>query len=203
MCDDKIKKYPFIKRGEMAKLPTKYGYFKTVPYKDLINNQEHLVLIKGEWEKEETILVRIHSSCATGDIFGSSRCDCGDQLHQSVAMVEKEGRGVIVYLNQEGRGIGLCNKIHAYKLQDEGMDTIEANIALGFNPDEREYIVGANILHDLNVQNIKLITNNPDKIKAMKEYGFNVVENVPIIIPPNKYNQSYLETKKNKMGHLI
>lgn len=192
-----------IKRGETALLPTDYGFFKTIPYKDLINNLEHLVLLKGTWCEDDEVLVRIHSSCATGDIFSSSRCDCGQQLRKSIDMIEKAGKGVVVYLNQEGRGIGLCNKIHAYKLQDEGLDTIEANIALGFKADEREYSVGASILKDLGIKNIQLITNNPKKTEALQEFGLNVTRNIPIIIPPNKYNDSYLKTKKEKMGHLL
>lgn len=194
---------PTIERGQTALLPTEYGFFKTIPYKDLTNGLEHLVLFKGEWKEDDAVLVRIHSSCATGDIFSSCRCDCGKQLHKSLAMIEEEGCGVVVYLNQEGRGIGLCNKIHAYKLQDEGMDTIEANIALGFKADERGYAVGANILKDLKIKNIRLITNNPDKINAMQNCSLNVKARVPVVISSNGYDELYLKTKKEKMGHFL
>ncbi len=160
-----------VEEGKTAKLPTDYGYFRTTPFKDVVNGLEHLVLIKGEWQKGETVLVRIHSSCMTGDIFSSSRCDCGAQLRKSIQMIEEKGKGVIVYLNQEGRGIGLCNKIHAYELQDNGMDTVEANLALGFKADEREYGIAAAILKKLGVEKPELITNNPDKVKGLQEYG--------------------------------
>lgn len=192
-----------VERGEMANLPTDFGDFKTVPFKEISNQSEHIALIKGEWTEEDTVLVRVHSSCVTGDIFSSSRCDCGAQLQESMKMIEKEGKGVIVYLNQEGRGIGLCNKIHAYKLQDEGMDTVEANLALGFKADEREYGVGVCILKELGIQKLRLLTNNPAKIKALKSYGFEVTEHIPIEISPNPHNIFYLETKKKKMGHTL
>lgn len=192
-----------IKRGATAQLPTEYGEFTTTPYIQLSNGLEHLVVFKGKWTENDTILVRIHSSCMTGDIFGSSRCDCGAQLQESMRMIEEEGIGIVIYLNQEGRGIGLFNKIHAYQLQDEGLDTIEANLALGFDADERDYMVGCQILEDLNVKRIRLITNNPDKIKALEKGGFQFIESVPIEISSNPHNQFYLETKKNKMGHRL
>jgi 3,4-dihydroxy 2-butanone 4-phosphate synthase/GTP cyclohydrolase II len=162
---------------------------------------EHVALIKGEWEEDEPVMVRVHSSCMTGDIFGSKRCECGDQLHKSMEMVEKEGKGVIVYMNQEGRGIGLMNKIKAYKLQEEGLDTVEANIHLGFNADERDYGVGAQILRQIGVTKIRLITNNPVKRIGLEAYGLSIVENIPIEIAPNKYNAFYMQTKKERMGH--
>ena len=172
-------------------------------YIELTTGLEHLVLMKGKWSKHDSLLVRIHSSCMTGDIFGSKRCDCGEQLQKSMQMIEKEGKGIIVYLNQEGRGIGLFNKIHAYQLQDEGLDTIQANLALGFEADERDYAIGSHILKDLGVRKIRLITNNPDKSTALKSSGLQIIENVPIEIDPNLYNRFYLETKKNKMHHLL
>lgn len=193
----------FIKRGATAKLPTEYGEFITTPYVQLSNGLEHLVLIKGKWTESDTVLVRIHSSCMTGDIFGSCRCDCGAQLHESMYMIEEKGVGIIIYLNQEGRGIGLFNKIHAYQLQDEGLDTIQANLALGFDADERDYNVSCQILKDLGVKKIKLITNNPDKVLALKKAGFQNIEREPMEIVPNPYNKSYLATKKNKMGHQL
>lgn len=192
-----------IKRGETAHMPTKYGDFKITPFIQLSNNLEHMALTKGTWSKDDVVLVRMHSSCATGDLFGSYRCDCGSQLHQSMQMIEKEGRGVLLYLNQEGRGIGLFNKIHAYKLQDEGYDTVDANLKLGFRPDERDYDVGAFMLRDLGIEKIRLITNNPSKSDALEAFGFRVLENIPIIVAPNEYNKSYLETKRIRMGHLL
>lgn len=192
-----------IKRGATSKLPTEYGEFVTTPYIQLSNGLEHLVLLKGKWEESDSVLVRIHSSCMTGDIFGSCRCDCGAQLHESMRMIEKEGSGIIIYLNQEGRGIGIFNKIHAYQLQDEGLDTVQANLALGFNADERDYMIGCLILEDLNVKKIRLITNNPDKVTSLKQAGFQFIEIVPIEIDSNPQNKFYLETKKNKMGHWL
>jgi 3,4-dihydroxy 2-butanone 4-phosphate synthase/GTP cyclohydrolase II len=192
-----------FKRGATAKLPSKYGNFMTTPYIELTTGLEHLVLMKGKWSKHDSLLVRIHSSCMTGDIFGSKRCDCGEQLQKSMQMIENEGKGIIVYLNQEGRGIGLFNKIHAYQLQDEGLDTIQANIALGFEADERDYTIASHILKDLGVRKIRLITNNPDKSTALKSSGFQSIENIPIEMDPNQYNKFYLETKKNKMNHLL
>ena len=192
-----------IKKGSTVKLPTKFGDFKLTPFVQLSNNLEHVALVKGEWTKEEPVLVRVHSSCITGDIFGSYRCDCGSQLHQAMRLIEKEGKGVIIYMNQEGRGIGLFNKIKAYKLQEEGRDTVEANTDLGFLPDERDYGVGASILHELGLGKIRLMTNNPVKRAALEGYGLQIIENVPLEIEPNPYNEFYLQTKKNKMGHFL
>jgi 3,4-dihydroxy 2-butanone 4-phosphate synthase / GTP cyclohydrolase II len=190
-----------VSRQVEVNMPTEWGDFKLIDYKLETNGQEHLALVKGEWEKDEAVLVRMHSSCVTGDIFGSCRCDCGAQLHSSMQMIEKAGRGVIVYLNQEGRGIGLLNKLKAYKLQEEGLDTVEANVELGFKIDERDYGVGAQILRDLGVRKIKLMTNNPKKRAGLIGYGLEIVENVPIIIGSNPHNEKYLKTKKDKMGH--
>lgn len=190
-----------IEQGNEVKLPTDYGNFKLVPFKQKNSGQEHVALIKGDWTEDEPILVRVHSSCVTGDIFGSKRCDCGDQLHKSMQLIEKEGKGVVVYLNQEGRGIGLFNKIAAYKLQEEGLDTVEANLHLGFKDDERDYGVGAQIIRSLGVKKMRLITNNPVKRAGLKAYGIEIVENVHLEIHPNQHNRFYLETKKNKMGH--
>ncbi len=190
-----------IKRGEKIKLPTKYGNFELIPYLQLSNKLEHIALIKGEINSDDPVLVRVHSSCATGDIFGSYRCDCGPQLHQAMRMIEKEGRGVLLYLNQEGRGIGLFHKIEAYKLQEEGLDTVEANLHLGFKADERDYGIGAQILRDLGLKKIRLITNNPKKRAGLEGFGLQIVENIPLVIPPNPFNFKYLDTKKKKMGH--
>lgn len=184
-------------------MPTAYGHFKLIAFKEKETGQEHLALIKGEWEKDEPVLVRVHSSCFTGDILGSFRCDCGDQLHGAMQMVEKEGKGVVLYMNQEGRGIGLLNKLKAYKLQEQGMDTVEANLHLGLPMDARDYGVGAQILRTLNVSKLKLISNNPKKRAGLLGYGLEIVEAVPIQIAPNKFNQKYLETKRDKMGHNI
>lgn len=191
-----------IKRETSASLPTKYGNFTIIPY-TWYDGTEHIALIKGQWSTGDTVMVRVHSSCATGDLFGSYRCDCGEQLHESMRMIEKEGKGVIVYLEQEGRGIGLVNKIKAYKLQEEGRDTVEANVDLGFKPDERDYGIGALILRDLGIHTIRLITNNPDKKKALEGYGLKVAQLIPLEIQSNVYNHHYLEVKKEKMGHLI
>ncbi|HDR52751.1 MAG TPA: bifunctional 3,4-dihydroxy-2-butanone-4-phosphate synthase/GTP cyclohydrolase II [Mariniphaga anaerophila] len=190
-----------IERGEEVKLPTQFGSFKIVPFRQKSNGAEHVALIKGEWAVNEPVLVRVHSSCMTGDIFGSLRCECGDQLHKSMELIEKEGKGVIVYMLQEGRGIGLLNKIAAYKLQDQGLDTIEANLHLGFKADERDYGVGAQILRNLGVTKMKLLTNNPVKRVGLEGFGLEVVKIIPIEIPPNKYNQKYLKTKRDRMGH--
>jgi 3,4-dihydroxy 2-butanone 4-phosphate synthase/GTP cyclohydrolase II len=190
-----------IKRGEKVNLPTEYGTFSLIPFIQISNGLEHVALIKGEINSEEPTLVRVHSSCVTGDIFGSLRCDCGSQLHKAMEMIEKEGKGVIVYLNQEGRGIGLFHKIEAYKLQEEGLDTVEANLHLGFKADERDYGIGAQILRDIGVKKIRLITNNPRKLTGLEGFGLQIVENVPIVIPPNPFNIKYLTTKKNKLGH--
>ena len=199
----RIKHECLIEKGVEVKLPTRYGKFRLIPFRQKSNNLEHVALLKGHWTPDEPILVRMHSSCVTGDIFGSLRCDCGDQLHKSMEMIDKEGKGVVVYLNQEGRGIGLFNKIKAYKLQEEGKDTIQANIELGFKADERDYGIGASILHELGVGKIRLLTNNPVKRAGLEGYGLEIVEVVPIEIEPNKYNAYYLQTKKVKMGHLL
>jgi 3,4-dihydroxy 2-butanone 4-phosphate synthase/GTP cyclohydrolase II len=192
-----------IEREVSVKLPTAWGDFDLVAYKQTTNGQEHLALVKGQWDKDEPILVRVHSSCLTGDIFGSCRCDCGAQLHRSMEMIEKAGKGVIVYMNQEGRGIGLLNKLKAYKLQEEGMDTVEANIELGFKMDERDYGVGAQILRDLGVSKILLLSNNPKKRAGLLGYGLEIVNTLSIEIQPNKHNRDYLATKRDKMGHSL
>jgi 3,4-dihydroxy 2-butanone 4-phosphate synthase/GTP cyclohydrolase II len=192
-----------IERGETVKMPTIYGDFKLIPFRQKSNDQENIALIKGEWNEEEAILVRVHSSCMTGDIFGSLRCECGEQLHLAMRQIQKEGKGVIVYMNQEGRGIGLMNKIKAYKLQEEGYDTVDANVHLGFKPDERDYGVGAQILREVGVKNMRLMTNNPVKRIGLESYGLQIVENVPIEIEPNKYNMFYIKTKKERMGHTL
>jgi 3,4-dihydroxy 2-butanone 4-phosphate synthase / GTP cyclohydrolase II len=199
----RLKNESLIKKGAKVKLPTQYGEFELVPFIQLSNGLEHMALIKGEFSKDEPVLVRVHSSCVTGDIFGSYRCDCGLQLQKAMQLIEKEGKGVIVYLIQEGRGIGLFNKIEAYKLQEMGLDTVEANIQLGFKPDERDYGVGAQILRELGVCKIRLITNNPVKRAGLEGYGLKIVENISIQIPPNPYNKKYMETKKTKMGHFL
>ena len=199
----RIQHESLIERGVEVKLPTAYGKFRLIPFRQKSNGLEHVALLKGHWSAEEPILVRMHSSCVTGDIFGSMRCDCGDQLHKSMEMIDKAGKGVIVYLNQEGRGIGLFNKIKAYKLQEEGKDTIQANIELGFQADERDYGVGASIHHELGVGKIRLLTNNPVKRAGLEGYGLEIVEVVPIEVKPNKYNAYYLQTKKVKMGHFL
>ncbi len=190
-----------IERGEEVVLPTKFGDFSIVPFRQKSNGAEHIALIKGTWETNEPILARVHSSCMTGDIFGSLRCECGDQLHAAMEMIEKEGKGVIVYMMQEGRGIGLLNKIAAYKLQDQGLDTVEANIHLGFKADERDYGVGAQILRNLGVTKMKLLTNNPVKRVGLEGFGLEVVKIVSLEIAPNEYNQKYLKTKRDRMGH--
>ncbi len=192
-----------IERGEEVPMPTKYGNFNIIPFRQKTNGMEHVALVKGTWEKDEEILVRMHSSCMTGDIFGSFRCECGDQLHKAMEMIEKAGKGVIVYMMQEGRGIGLMNKIAAYKLQDEGMDTVEANIHLGFRADERDYGVGAQILQNLGVKKMKLMTNNPVKRVGIEGYGLKVTSTVNIEIEPNEFNQRYLKTKRDRMGHFL
>lgn len=192
-----------VEEGVEVDMPTAYGHFRLIPFRQKSNGMEHIALIKGDVADGEPVLVRVHSSCATGDIFGSCRCDCGEQLHRAMQMVEKEGRGVILYLNQEGRGIGLMDKIRAYKLQEEGLDTVEANIHLGHKADERDYGVGAQILNKLGVQRMRLITNNPVKRIGLEGYGLKVVENVPIEIAPNKFNLAYLHTKKERMGHRL
>lgn len=197
----RLKTERVVEVGEEVDLPTQYGHFKLIPFRQINNGLEHIALIKGEWAKDEPILVRVHSSCATGDIFGSMRCECGEQLHLAMQMIEKAGKGVLVYMNQEGRGIGLMNKIKAYKLQENGYDTVDANLHLGFKPDERDYGVGANILRVLGVSQMRLMTNNPVKRVGLESYGLHVVENVPIEISPNPYNRYYMHTKKTRMGH--
>jgi 3,4-dihydroxy 2-butanone 4-phosphate synthase/GTP cyclohydrolase II len=190
-----------VERGETVSLPTEFGDFMLTPFRQLSNGLEHIVLVKGEWQPNEPILCRVHSSCMTGDIFGSKRCECGEQLHKAMQMVDKEGKGIIVYLNQEGRGIGLMNKIRAYKLQEQGEDTVEANIHLGFQPDERDYGVGAQILQQMGASKLRLMTNNPIKRVGLESFGIEIVENIPIEITPNPYNLRYMRTKKEKMHH--
>ncbi len=190
-----------IERGVEVTLPTQFGDFRIVPFKQKSNGVEHVALIKGTWEHNEPILTRVHSSCMTGDIFGSLRCECGDQLHKAMDMIDQEGKGVIVYMMQEGRGIGIFNKIAAYKLQDQGLDTVEANLHLGFNPDERDYGVGAQILRNLGVSKMKLMTNNPVKRVGLEGYGLQVAQVVPLEVEPNEYNQRYMKTKRDRMGH--
>ena len=199
----RLKQESIVEKGVEVDLPTKYGRFRLIPFRQKSNGLEHVALIKGTWEKDEPILVRMHSSCATGDIFGSMRCECGEQLHKAMETIDKEGKGVVVYLSQEGRGIGLMNKIAAYKLQEEGLDTVDANLRLGFAADERDYGVGATILHELGVSNIRLMTNNPKKRVGLEGYGLKIVENVPIEIPVNQFNEHYMQTKKEKMGHVL
>ena len=190
-----------IERGETVFLPTQNGEFMLTPFRDLTTGLEHVVLTKGEWKADEPVLCRVHSSCMTGDIFGSQRCECGEQLHRAMKMIEAEGRGIIVYMNQEGRGIGLMNKIRAYKLQEQGEDTVEANVHLGFRPDERDYGVGAQILREMGAHKLRLMTNNPVKRVGLESYGIEIVENVPIEIQPNRWNERYMRTKKEKMHH--
>ncbi len=192
-----------IKREISVQMPTQWGLFDLVAYKQINTGEEHLALVKGSWNADESVLVRVHSSCVTGDIFGSERCDCGQQLHAAMEMVNKSGKGVVLYMNQEGRGIGLLNKLKAYKLQEMGMDTVEANLSLGFQMDERDYGVGAQILRDLGISKIKLISNNPKKRVGLMGYGLEIVDSIAIEIEPNIHNQKYLETKRDKMGHNI
>ena len=190
-----------VRKEEEVFLPTEWGSFQLIAYTQLDNGVTHLVLKKGEWKDNEPVLVRVHSSCATGDIFGSCKCDCGDQLHRAMQMVEEEGKGLIVYMSQEGRGIGLINKLKAYHLQEQGLDTVDANIRLGFKPDERDYGIGAQILRNLGVTQMRLITNNPVKRSGLEGYGLTITETVPLIIKPNAYNRKYLKTKQDRMGH--
>ncbi|MBO6287891.1 MAG: bifunctional 3,4-dihydroxy-2-butanone-4-phosphate synthase/GTP cyclohydrolase II [Prevotella sp.] len=199
----RLKKDSLVEMGEEVDMPTAYGHFRLIPFRQLSNGLEHFALIKGEWQEGDPIMVRVHSSCATGDILGSMRCDCGEQLHKAMQMIDKEGRGVLVYMQQEGRGIGLMNKIAAYKLQEEGYDTVEANVHLGFKPDERDYGCGAQILRKLGVTKMRLLTNNPVKRVGLEAYGLEIIENIPIEIQPNKYNKRYLETKRDRMGHQL
>jgi 3,4-dihydroxy 2-butanone 4-phosphate synthase/GTP cyclohydrolase II len=199
----KIDKESLIEQGEEVRLPTTNGDFRLIPFLQKSNGIEHIALIKGEWEPDEAVLVRVHSSCATGDIFGSLRCECGDQLHKAMELIEENGKGVIVYIQQEGRGIGLMNKIKAYKLQEQGIDTVDANIHLGFDPDERDYGVGAQILCNLGVHKMRLLTNNPVKRVGLEGYGLKVVESIPIIIQSNPHNEVYIKTKRDRMGHSL
>ena len=192
-----------VEQGQEVDMPTEWGHFRLIPFRQKSNGLEHFALIKGEWHEDEPVLVRVHSSCMTGDILGSKRCDCGEQLHKAMQMIEQEGRGVLLYMQQEGRGIGLMNKIAAYKLQEEGLDTVDANVHLGFKPDERDYGCGAQILRMLGVQKMRLMTNNPVKRVGLEGYGLEIVENVAIETTPNEYNLRYLKTKKDRMGHTL
>lgn len=192
-----------IRREESVDMPTAYGHFQLIAYTQLDTNETHLAIVKGNWEKDEPVMVRVHSSCVTGDILGSMRCDCGDQLHAALRLIEKEGKGVVLYMQQEGRGIGLINKLHAYRLQEQGKDTVEANLELGFKMDNRDYGVGAQIINDLGINKIKLISNNPKKRVGLIGYGLEIVENIPIEVHPNPHNLNYLRTKRDKMGHEI
>ena len=199
----RLKKESIVEKGEEVDMPTLYGHFHLIPFRQKSNGLEHIALIKGDLTTEDPVLVRVHSSCATGDIFGSMRCDCGDQLHEALRMIEKEGRGAVIYLNQEGRGIGLMDKMRAYKLQENGMVTVDANICLGHQADERDYGVGAQILRHLGITKMRLISNNPVKRVGLEAYGLSVVENVPIEIKTNPYNEFYMKTKKERMGHIL
>ena len=199
----RLTKESIIEVGDEVEMPTEYGDFKLIPFRQQSNGLEHMALVKGVWRPDEPILVRVHSSCATGDILGSKRCDCGEQLHKAMQMIDREGKGVLIYMQQEGRGIGLMNKIAAYKLQEEGYDTVDANVHLGFKPDERDYGCGAQMLRHLNVHKMRLLTNNPVKRVGLEAYGLEIVENVPIEITPNVYNERYLKTKRDRMGHTL
>ena len=199
----RLQRESLITVGQTVDMPTEYGHFKLIPFRQTSSGLEHIALIKGEWREDEAILVRVHSSCATGDILGSKRCDCGQQLHKAMQMIEKEGKGVLIYMQQEGRGIGLMNKIEAYKLQEEGYDTVDANVHLGFKPDERDYGCGAQMLRHLGVHKMRLMTNNPTKRVGLEAYGLEIVENVSIEITPNEYDYKYLKTKKDRMGHTL
>ena len=199
----RLTKESIIEVGDEVEMPTEYGDFKLIPFRQQSNGLEHMALVKGEWRPDEPILVRVHSSCATGDILGSKRCDCGEQLHKAMQMIDREGKGVLIYMQQEGRGIGLMNKIAAYKLQEEGYDTVDANVHLGFKPDVRDYGCGAQMLRHLNVHKMRLLTNNPVKRVGLEAYGLEIVENVPIEITPNVYNERYLKTKRDRMGHTL
>lgn len=199
----RLKMESMVEKGEEVDMPTQFGHFRLIPFRQKSNGLEHVALIKGEWKEDEPILVRMHSSCMTGDIFASCRCECGEQLHKAMAEIEKAGKGVVVYMNQEGRGIGLMNKIKAYKLQEEGFDTVDANLHLGFNADERDYGVGAEILREIGVRKMRLLTNNPVKRIGLEAYGLEIIENVGIEITPNEFNERYLKTKKDRMGHTL
>ena len=203
LIEYRLKKESLVEKGEEVDMPTEHGHFRLIPFRQKSNGLEHIALIKGEWNEDEAIIVRVHSSCMTGDIFGSQRCDCGAQLHEAMKLIEKNGKGVIVYLNQEGRGIGLMNKMRAYKLQEEGMDTVDANLCLGFKADERDYGVGAEILRQIGVHKMRLITNNPVKRIGLESYGLTITENISIEIEPNNYNSRYLHTKAERMGHTL
>ena len=203
LIEYRLKKESLVEKGEEVDMPTEHGHFRLIPFRQMSNGLEHVALIKGEWAEDEPILVRVHSSCMTGDIFGSQRCDCGAQLHEAMKLIDKTGKGVVVYLNQEGRGIGLMNKMRAYKLQEEGMDTVDANLCLGFKADERDYGVGAEILRKIGVHKMRLITNNPVKRIGLESYGLTITENVSIEIEPNDYNSRYLHTKAERMGHTL
>lgn len=203
LVEYRVKKESLISKEIEVDMPTEHGHFKLMAYQQINTQETHLALVRGSWEKDEPVLVRVHSSCVTGDIFGSCRCDCGPQLHHAMEMVDREGKGVVLYMKQEGRGIGLLNKLRAYKLQEQGMDTVEANIQLGFETDERDYGVGAQILRDLGVTKIRLMTNNPKKRVGLMGYGLEIVENVPIEVVPNPHNETYLKTKRDKLGHTI
>ena len=199
----RLQQESLIEVGEEVDMPTEHGHFRIIPFRQKSNGQEHFALIQGEWKEDEPILVRVHSSCMTGDILGSRRCDCGEQLHRAMEMIEQEGKGVIVYMQQEGRGIGLMNKLAAYKLQEEGYDTVDANLCLGFKADERDYGCGAQMLRHLGVHKMRLMTNNPVKRVGLEAYGLEIVENVPIEVAPNEYNLRYLKTKQERMGHTL
>ncbi|HSY77412.1 MAG TPA: bifunctional 3,4-dihydroxy-2-butanone-4-phosphate synthase/GTP cyclohydrolase II [Bacteroidia bacterium] len=203
LIEYRLRTETIIVRDIEVKMPTKFGNFNLIAYRQTTNDQEHIALVKGKWKKDEPVMVRMHSSCVTGDIFGSLRCDCGTQLHKAMEAIEKEGKGAIVYINQEGRGIGLLNKLRAYKLQEEGRDTVEANLDLGFKADERDYGVGAQILRDLNISKIRLMTNNPKKRAGLTGYNLEIVENVPLEVESNPHNHFYLQTKRDKMGHTL
>jgi 3,4-dihydroxy 2-butanone 4-phosphate synthase/GTP cyclohydrolase II len=203
LIEYRLKYESIVERGDRVHLPTAYGDFELIAFRQKSSGLEHIAIVKGSWAPDDAVLVRVHSSCATGDIFGSLRCDCGVQLHTALQMIEKEGRGALIYLTQEGRGIGLFNKIRAYKLQEQGMDTVEANLHIGFREDERDYGVGAGILRELGICRLRLLTNNPLKLKGLSGYNIQVVEHIPIVVEPNTHNAFYLQTKKAKMGHLI
>ena len=199
----RLKKETTIEVGVEVDLPTVYGHFRLIPFRQTSNGREHMAVVKGQWTEEESVLVRVHSSCATGDILGSLRCDCGEQLHKAMEMIEKEGKGAVIYMQQEGRGIGLMNKMAAYKLQEQGYDTVDANVHLGFKPDERDYGCGAQMLRHLGIHKMRLMTNNPTKRVGLEAYGLEIVENVPIEVKPNEYDKKYLQTKRDRMGHTL
>ena len=199
----RLKQESLVEKGVEVDMPTEHGHFRLIPFRQKSNGLEHVALIKGNFTPDEPVLVRVHSSCATGDIFGSMRCDCGEQLHKAMELIDKEGKGAVIYLNQEGRGIGLMEKMKAYKLQEEGMDTVDANICLGHQADERDYGVGAQILREIGITKMRLLTNNPVKRVGLEAYGLEIVENVPIEVTPNEYNERYLHTKKERMGHTL